>query len=115
MWQRAQQATPGGVNSPVRAFRSVEAQLNELDRLTERATFARKLVRDAKGEAQLAAAAKQIEEVLREVEALRGRRDTRLRDLAERARGYAEAASSANTRRAYAADWTHHAAWCRRE
>ena len=38
-----------------------------------------------------------------------------LRDLAERARGYAEAASSANTRRAYAADWKHFAAWCRRE
>jgi integrase len=38
-----------------------------------------------------------------------------LRDLAERARSYAEAASSANTRRAYAADWRHFAAWCRRE
>ncbi|SMO97576.1 tyrosine-type recombinase/integrase [Paracoccus laeviglucosivorans] len=38
-----------------------------------------------------------------------------LRDLADRARGYAEAASSANTRRAYAADWKHFAGWCRRE
>lgn len=38
-----------------------------------------------------------------------------LRDLAERARGYAEAASSANTRRADAADWKHFAGWCRRE
>ncbi|MDR0810506.1 MAG: tyrosine-type recombinase/integrase [Gemmobacter sp.] len=38
-----------------------------------------------------------------------------LRDLAERARGYAEAASLANTRRAYAADWKHFAGWCRRE
>lgn len=38
-----------------------------------------------------------------------------LRQLAERARGYAEAASSANTRRAYGADWRHYAAWCRRE
>ena len=36
-------------------------------------------------------------------------------DLAERARDYAEAASSANTRRAYAADWTHFANWCRHE
>jgi integrase len=35
--------------------------------------------------------------------------------LAERARGYAEAASSANTRRAYAADWKHFVAWCRRQ
>ena len=38
-----------------------------------------------------------------------------LRDLAERARGYAEAASSSNTRKAYAADWKHFAGWCRRE
>ncbi|VDC20157.1 tyrosine-type recombinase/integrase [Pseudogemmobacter humi] len=38
-----------------------------------------------------------------------------LHQLAERARSYAEAASSANTRRAYAADWKHFAAWCRRE
>ncbi len=38
-----------------------------------------------------------------------------LRDLADRARGYAEAASSANTRRAYASDWRHFAGWCRRE
>lgn len=38
-----------------------------------------------------------------------------LRDLADRARGYAEAASSANTRKAYAADWKHFAGWCRRE
>ncbi|NTF97834.1 site-specific integrase [Rhizobium rhizogenes] len=34
--------------------------------------------------------------------------------LADRARGYVEAASSANTRRAYAADWKHFSAWCRR-
>ena len=33
-----------------------------------------------------------------------GHRPLALRDLAERARGYAEAASSANTRKAYAAD-----------
>ncbi|WLS00838.1 tyrosine-type recombinase/integrase [Shinella sumterensis] len=38
-----------------------------------------------------------------------------LRDLTERARGYVAAASSANTRRAYAADWTHFTAWCRRQ
>jgi integrase len=35
--------------------------------------------------------------------------------LADRARGYVEAASSANTRRAYASDWKHFAAWCRRQ
>lgn len=38
-----------------------------------------------------------------------------LRDLTDRARGYVEAASSANTRRAYASDWKHFAAWCRRQ
>jgi len=37
-----------------------------------------------------------------------------LTSLAERARGYVEAASSANTRKAYASDWKHFAAWCRR-
>jgi len=39
----------------------------------------------------------------------------RLQDLTERARGYVEAASSANTRKAYASDWKHFAAWCRRQ
>ncbi|XKM38317.1 site-specific integrase (plasmid) [Rhizobium ruizarguesonis] len=38
-----------------------------------------------------------------------------LEQLADRARGYVEAASSANTRRAYAADWKHFSAWCRRQ
>jgi len=35
--------------------------------------------------------------------------------LAGRARDYIEAASSTNTRRAYAADWKHFSAWCRRQ
>ena len=38
-----------------------------------------------------------------------------LEALAERARGYVEAASSANTRRAYASDWKHFSSWCRRQ
>jgi integrase len=38
-----------------------------------------------------------------------------LQDLTERARGYVEAASSANTRKAYASDWKHFFAWCRRQ
>jgi integrase len=38
-----------------------------------------------------------------------------LNDLADRARGYVEAASSANTRRAYASDWKHFSGWCRRQ
>lgn len=38
-----------------------------------------------------------------------------LEGLADRARGYVEAASSANTRRAYASDWKHFASWCRRQ
>ena len=37
-----------------------------------------------------------------------------LAGLADRARGYVEAASSANTRKAYASDWKHFSAWCRR-
>jgi integrase len=38
-----------------------------------------------------------------------------LRDLTDRACTYVEAASSANTRRAYASDWKHFTAWCRRQ
>ncbi|MER9183580.1 site-specific integrase [Mesorhizobium sp. M0767] len=38
-----------------------------------------------------------------------------LEALAGRARDYIEAASSANTRRAYAADWKHFTSWCRRQ
>lgn len=38
-----------------------------------------------------------------------------LGDLADKARGYVEAASSANTRRAYASDWKHFSSWCRRQ
>ena len=38
-----------------------------------------------------------------------------LERLTERARDYVEAASSANTRRAYASDWAHFCSWCRRQ
>lgn len=38
-----------------------------------------------------------------------------LERLADRARDYVDAASSANTRRAYASDWRHFASWCRRQ
>ncbi|RWC00265.1 MAG: site-specific integrase [Mesorhizobium sp.] len=38
-----------------------------------------------------------------------------LEGLADRARDYVEAASSANTRRAYASDWKQFASWCRRQ
>ncbi|MDR3488036.1 MAG: tyrosine-type recombinase/integrase [Bradyrhizobium sp.] len=38
-----------------------------------------------------------------------------LEPLATRARSYAEASSSANTRKAYASDWKHFAGWCRRQ
>jgi len=37
-----------------------------------------------------------------------------LERLADRARAYAKASSSANTQRAYAADWRHFESWCRR-
>ncbi|SDA98727.1 site-specific integrase [Mesorhizobium qingshengii] len=40
---------------------------------------------------------------------------THLEKLADRARDYVQAASSANTRRAYAADWKHFCAWARRQ
>lgn len=40
---------------------------------------------------------------------------THLGDLADRARGYVEAASSPNTRRAYDGDWKHFCSWCRRQ
>ena len=39
----------------------------------------------------------------------------RLEPLAEAARDYARAATSTNTNRAYAADWRHYTAWCRRQ
>ncbi|MDA9448289.1 integrase [Bradyrhizobium sp. CCBAU 21360] len=38
-----------------------------------------------------------------------------LERLADRAREYVDAASSANTRRAYASDWKHFSGWCRRQ
>lgn len=38
-----------------------------------------------------------------------------LERLADRAREYVDAASSANTRRAYSSDWKHFSGWCRRQ
>lgn len=38
-----------------------------------------------------------------------------LEKLADHARDYVEAASAANTRRAYATDWKHFGSWCRRK
>jgi len=38
-----------------------------------------------------------------------------LQDLTDCARAYVEAASSANTRRAYAANWQHFTTWRRRQ
>ncbi len=38
-----------------------------------------------------------------------------LQQLAGRARAYVAAASAANTRKAYAADWKHFTGWCRRQ
>ncbi|MFL5349801.1 MAG: AAA family ATPase [Hyalangium sp.] len=59
---------PNRAASTLRAFRTVEAQINELERLEQAATFARRLVREAKNEMQLASAAKQVEDVAREVQ-----------------------------------------------
>jgi len=58
---------PERAAATLRAFRTVEAQINELERLEQAATFARRLVREAKNEVQLASAAKQVEDVAREV------------------------------------------------
>ncbi|MER9255403.1 tyrosine-type recombinase/integrase [Mesorhizobium sp. M0598] len=44
-----------------------------------------------------------------------GTSPTRLEALVETATGYANAASSENTREAYAKDWRHFSSWCRRE
>ena len=44
-----------------------------------------------------------------------GAPSAQLEDLAQRARLYVEAASSQNTRRAYASDWRHFESWCRRQ
>jgi ATP-dependent Clp protease ATP-binding subunit ClpA len=63
LWDDAQRAA-----SLLRAFRQVEAQVNELERLEKRSTFVRGLVREARGEAQLASVARQVEEVAREVQ-----------------------------------------------
>ncbi|MFP2964038.1 PCRF domain-containing protein, partial [Myxococcus sp. 1LA] len=52
----------------IRAFRTVEAQINELERLEAAVLFARRLVREAKNEVQLGSAAKQVEDVAREVQ-----------------------------------------------
>ena len=49
------------------------------------------------------------------LEATGGGVPAHLKDLTDRARTYVEAASSANTRRAYASDWKHFSAWCRRQ
>jgi hypothetical protein len=46
---------------------------------------------------------------------LASRMPAHLEKLADRARDYVEAASSANTRRAYASDWKQFVSWCRRQ
>jgi len=59
---------PAQAAAKLRAFRVVEAQLGELDRLAQKANFARRLVRDAKTEQHLNGAARAVEEVGREVQ-----------------------------------------------
>ncbi|MFZ5444588.1 MAG: AAA family ATPase [Myxococcota bacterium] len=51
----------------LRSFRTIDAQLGELDRLRELCQVARRRARDAKGELQLAAAVRAVEEAAREV------------------------------------------------
>ena len=51
----------------LRNFRAIDAQLGEMDRLRELCQVARRRARDAKGEIQLAAAVRAVEEAAREV------------------------------------------------
>lgn len=51
----------------LRAFRAIDAQLGELDRLREACQVGRRRARDAKGEMQLAAAVRAVEEAAREL------------------------------------------------
>jgi hypothetical protein len=51
----------------LRAYRALDAQIAELDRLRELCQVARRRARDAKGEMQLAAAVRAVEEAAREV------------------------------------------------
>lgn len=51
----------------LRAYRALDAQLGELDRLRELCQVARRRARDAKGETQLVAAVRAVEEAAREV------------------------------------------------
>ncbi len=52
----------------LRAFRAIEAQLQALDHLTRTCETAQRLVRESKGEARLAKAARAVEVAAREVE-----------------------------------------------
>ncbi len=62
-WDDAERAA-----SVLRAFRTAEVQLAELDRLRELCQVARRRAREAKGDMQLAAAVRAVEEAAREVQ-----------------------------------------------
>ncbi|HVE87597.1 MAG TPA: AAA family ATPase, partial [Myxococcales bacterium] len=57
----------------LREYRGIDAHLSDLDRVARACAFARKLVRDAKGEQHLASAARAVEEVARDVQLLEAR------------------------------------------
>jgi len=64
---------PAQAAAVLREYRGIDAQLNDLDRVARGCAFARKLVRDARGEQHLASAAKAVEEVARDVQLLEAR------------------------------------------
>ncbi|HYV45410.1 MAG TPA: AAA family ATPase [Myxococcaceae bacterium] len=64
---------PAQAAATLREFRGIEAKLSELDRVARGCAFARKLVRDARGEQHLASAARAVEEMAREVQLLEAR------------------------------------------
>lgn len=64
---------PEAAAALLRDYRALDAQITDLDRVARACNFARRLVRDAKGEQHLASAAKAVEEVAREVKLLEAR------------------------------------------
>lgn len=62
-WENGEQAA-----ATLRAFRAVEAKLQELERLRDLCMTARRRAREAKGDVQLSTAARAVEEAAREVQ-----------------------------------------------
>jgi ATP-dependent Clp protease ATP-binding subunit ClpA len=64
---------PGRAAAVLREYRGVDAQISDLDRVARACNFARRMVRDARGEQHLVSAARAVEEVARDVQLLEAR------------------------------------------